>query len=93
MANWKFDYHVNGLSPGEKKIKVDFKSLGIGFKLSMGGGIPGGGPGLDAVSELAQKHLAGIDGLDADDFKSHAKALRASAEYCNELADLLDGDQ
>ena len=46
---------------------------------------------IDYIRDVQPLEQAGKS--DAEDPKSHTKVLRACAEYCNELADVMDGDQ
>lgn len=89
MANWHLNYGLNGKAPGSKKLNTNLVSNDGKLQLTMGGGIPEGIVPMEQVFALVEKHLVGLDDLDAEDPKEHAKTLRAIAAYCTELADLI----
>lgn len=94
MANWHLNYGLNLNASGSKKLQCNLSDKGgNGIQLVMGGGIPEGGkrPLADVV-KLLQAKVVGLDELDADDPKNHAKQLKAVAEYCTELAAILEAE-
>jgi hypothetical protein len=89
MANWHLNYGINGKAPGSKKLNTNLVSNADKLQLTMGGGIPEGIVPIEQVFALVEKHLVGLDDLDAEKPENHAKTLRAIAAYSTELADLI----